>query len=73
MKLQNAEKSTKIEQFQSIVNTDHIDALKHYEVDRRTWLHVPLIHKYVRWLKQYIKLKKETSTKMYTQFSIGFN
>ena len=56
----------------------NFDALKHYkstEVDRRTWLHVP---SGTPWstssdTHQVVEIQKETSTKMYTPFSIGLN
>ena len=45
------------------------------EVDRRTWLHVP---SGTRWstssdTHQVVEILKETSSKMYTPFLIGFN
>ena len=56
----------------------NFDALKRYkstEVDRRTWLHVP---SGTPWstssdTHQVVEIQKETSTKMYTPFSIGLN
>ena len=44
------------------------------EVDRRTWLHVP---SWTLWstssdTHQEVEIQKETSTKMYAPFSIGF-
>ena len=56
----------------------NFDALKRYkstEVDRRTWLHVP---SGTPWstssdTHQVVEIQKETSTKMYTSFSIGLN
>ena len=48
---------------------------KSNEVDRRTLLHVP---SGTPWstssdTHQVVEIEKETSTKLYTQFSIGFN
>ena len=56
----------------------NFDALKRYkstEVDRRTWLHVP---SGTPWstssdTHQVVEIQKETSTEMYTPFSIGLN
>ena len=44
-------------QFQSILNTENFDALKHYEsteADRRTWLHVHLIWNDIKGLNSVI-------------------
>ena len=60
------------------LNMEILMLSKRYEstkVDRRNWLHVP---SWTPWSNssethQVVEIKKETSTKMYTQFEIGFN
>ena len=60
-------------QFQSIMNTENLDALKCYKstkVDRRTWLYMP---SGTHWstssdTHQVVGIQKETSSKMYTPF-----
>ena len=70
-------KSTKL-QFQLILMQKILMLSKRYEsteVDRRTWLHVP---SGTHWstssdTHQLVEIQKETSTKLYTPFLIGFN
>ena len=45
------------------------------EVDRRTWLHVPsgTLLSTSSDTREVVEIQKETSTRMYTPFSIGLN
>ena len=57
---------------------ENFDALKRNEsneVDRRTWLHVPsgTLWSTSSDTHQVVEIWKETSSKMYTPFLIGFN